>query len=740
MPSRSPRLHLAQFLVLVAVLTSVAQAQVSCADYERQARPVATQFLESTGLNLVMMGSMAVTCCVNQDLAVYDFTHADHPRLVASVPAEFSPRDLCVIGDRAYVATYPEGLLIYDISDLMAPVPLGLVDVVSEMTRLATDGHLIAVGRGNLGLHIIDASNVDAPVVVGSLDTPGSVDDLVFVGDHLYVVDGYYGIQVVDVSDPTAPVVVGNVDTGTAVCITAADDLLYVGTSYNGTRILEISDPAQPTEIGVIPVSHTIRSVDIIGDRLYMAHASYGTKVYDVSDPAAPAFEGELPTIGRARALSDPNRVLIFTKSADTNMSVYALENLDFLGPVVNVEVAGSYNAVAGDGNLLVAGYIASDPDLWDVSDPAAPTLMGSLPASGNRTPIGFMGSRIVLGDRNGLHLFDINDPANPLELGFHACHDVIDVTVDGAIVYAVLEEEVTSPYGSILYHYLTVVDFTVPEVPVHRHTESLTDAGTLTVSEGLLYCQSQYALRVLDLADPGNPLNLVDRDWGGGIVNGFLVRGDRAYLIHSRVEYGTGSWDELLIWDLSDVQAPVEVSRLSLPTHGYQLHLAGDSLFMRSSNLGILRLDLADESNPRLAGCVMFPHDPSGLALAGGYLWTTDEDLHLIPWDCADVATPVIDDELPMVAATMVVSPNPFNPTTRIRFDIPRRGAVTLTVYDVAGRAVATLVNETLAAGGHGVLWDGRDDGGRAMGSGAYLVRLAGDGFANSAKVSLVK
>ena len=68
---------------------------------------------------------------------------------------------------------------------------------------------------------------------------------------------------------------------------------------------------------------------------------------------------------------------------------------------------------------------------------------------------------------------------------------------------------------------------------------------------------------------------------------------------------------------------------------------------------------------------------------------------------------------------------PNPFNPRTRIEFDIPRTCLVELRVFDLRGRLVRNLMEAELSAGRHAVDWDGRDDEGRFLGSGVYLYRL---------------
>ncbi|NIR51631.1 T9SS type A sorting domain-containing protein [candidate division KSB1 bacterium] len=69
---------------------------------------------------------------------------------------------------------------------------------------------------------------------------------------------------------------------------------------------------------------------------------------------------------------------------------------------------------------------------------------------------------------------------------------------------------------------------------------------------------------------------------------------------------------------------------------------------------------------------------------------------------------------------------PNPFNPSTVIRFKLPEAAQVTLTIYDVLGRRVRTLVsNAAYAAGVHKLTWDGRDDSGNSAASGVYVYRI---------------
>ncbi len=83
---------------------------------------------------------------------------------------------------------------------------------------------------------------------------------------------------------------------------------------------------------------------------------------------------------------------------------------------------------------------------------------------------------------------------------------------------------------------------------------------------------------------------------------------------------------------------------------------------------------------------------------------------------------------------------PNPFNPSTTIHFDVPQTGDVTLSIYNLRGQLVRTLVSGVVAAGRHQILWDGADERGVHVASGIYLYRLQADGFTAIRKLVLTK
>lgn len=75
-----------------------------------------------------------------------------------------------------------------------------------------------------------------------------------------------------------------------------------------------------------------------------------------------------------------------------------------------------------------------------------------------------------------------------------------------------------------------------------------------------------------------------------------------------------------------------------------------------------------------------------------------------------------------PLTFKLLRAYPNPFNPSTTIEYEIAVASPVTVCVYDLHGALVKALLRETREAGRHQVLWDGRDDDGAPVASGAYL------------------
>ena len=83
---------------------------------------------------------------------------------------------------------------------------------------------------------------------------------------------------------------------------------------------------------------------------------------------------------------------------------------------------------------------------------------------------------------------------------------------------------------------------------------------------------------------------------------------------------------------------------------------------------------------------------------------------------------------------------PNPFNPETVIRFNLPKACDVVVQIYNIFGQEIFTLANEVFDAGNHSVIWDIKNNSGDHVSSGIYIYRIKAGKFVDAKKMSLLQ
>ena len=104
-------------------------------------------------------------------------------------------------------------------------------------------------------------------------------------------------------------------------------------------------------------------------------------------------------------------------------------------------------------------------------------------------------------------------------------------------------------------------------------------------------------------------------------------------------------------------------------------------------------------------------------------------------------VTTIISDDEkIPFRFKLDQNYPNPFNPSTTIRYQLSVVGRVELTIFNISGQYITTLVKQEQVVGNYQVQWDGRDNQGIEVSSGVYFYRLKAEALINTRKMLLVR
>ena len=215
--------------------------------------------------------------------------------------------------------------------------------------------------------------------------------------------------------------------------------------------------------------------------------------------------------------------------------------------------------------------------------------------------------------------------------------------------------------------------------------------------------------------------------DLGGDITSMVLVDQNRGYAVVADENFA----NSVRLFELSSgaVGAPLEnISGGFIPS----LAVDGDRLIVA---------DRGSFADPASAG-LKFYDAATGAFLSGPI------DTGLPPQDIvvlSDAAVPTAVEEtadsLPQEFALEAAYPNPFNASVQIPFVVWQTNtSVELTVHDVLGRTVRTLIAGPMDAGRHVLQWDGRNAAGESVGNGAYLVQLRAGSQQAVGKVMLIK
>jgi hypothetical protein len=185
-------------------------------------------------------------------------------------------------------------------------------------------------------------------------------------------------------------------------------------------------------------------------------------------------------------------------------------------------------------------------------------------------------------------------------------------------------------------------------------------------------------------------------------------------------IDLTTGAW--LQMWTLSGAAS---LESLCWSPDGSTLYSAAD----RGGWKDLVRIDLGT-SSVTFVGPLH-----SGAGDIEALTWVSPAtDRLLATWDLPSSVAPS------RRGLQLVASPNPFNPTVRIDYELPAAAPVRLDVFDVAGRRVAVLRDADQPAGAHAAVWNGRSTAGAAVPSGIYIVRLEAAGDRASVRIVLAR
>lgn len=703
-------------------------------------------------------------------------------------------------GNYAFLAM-TNGLQILDIGNPASPQLVTNLYIPDGpfMHLVVLDDVVFLAGNGSM-VYRIDVSNVHQPRMTGAYDAEGyTIRGLDIAGNYAYISRTSHHLEsdmlVLDIGSgnfseiaqyPYAAefiratenyVITGSADCGGFVLLDnsnpgeiselsctpldgnwsliraeLADTLLYFTvissiqpSTESAMLIYNIKDPEHPAWVSTVTFEDNVLNCVVSGELAYVSNGVYGVQIFDISDPANPDKIGNYLNPGYLYFIAVADSVLYgcdvwpvtgYETVYDTSFWGGAAPG-DFLA--VNVadptipEIMGFYHAPAQVTEVLsdrsfafcLNKYdsIGADVQIVDLSDPSACHVIGSYSTERGAGIGGYTaGDYFYLATGpGGLEIVDMANKNNPAMVGVCEGGDgAQDVVVDNDFAFVA-----NGTSG------LWIWDVSDPEhpqfvtsLPVSGVAESVVESGGYAYVAGA-------GLHVFDISDPEHAVAGVTLTEYADCHS--LAIGDGRLFTLTATGFA--------ILDIqADPEHPALINQVQANDVPNALAYYDGFIALACGGAGVMVYNVIDPANPFPVGTFDTPGTTAGLAMDSGMVYIADTK--------SLIATtfPMIldaDEDAPQTPGLYSLRqnyPNPFNPATTIEYVVPKRSTVTLTVLNIIGQTIRTLVNDTKPAGTYTARWDGRDSHGNQLASGIYLYRIDTGDYTETREMVLLK
>ena len=311
-----------------------------------------------------------------------------------------------------------------------------------------------------------------------------------------------------------------------------------------------------------------------------------------------------------------------------------------------------------------------------------------------------------------GLHIVDVRDPLNPT---FAGCHH---------------ESQVGRSFSPGYVHDVQCVIYRGPDATYHGRE--------------ICVAPSETAINIVDVTDKSNTASVAVMKYPLVAYShqGWFTDDHRYFIANDELDEAnfrdsfTFRGTRTLFWDLEDLDDPVLLVEYFSPvkTIDHNLYVRENYVYLSNYESGLRILDIEDVSNP--VEVAYFDTDPASNRVSFEYgAWSSypyfksgivvvssmEQGLFVLQPTTLSITATEQDVQVPEAFSLRGNYPNPFNPSTRITFDLPASAEVTLLVFDVQGRLVMALPGQQFGAGAQKSI----EFSGEGLASGTYVYRL---------------
>lgn len=562
-----------------------------------------------------------------------------------------------------------------------------------SLNAIYVNGNYAYLGS-DVAFNVLDISDTSSIKVVSQIIIPQTIQWITYQSGKAYVAAGDSGLYIIDVSNALQPIESGFYQTpGKAHAVFVSGNYAYVADDTAGLRVLDVSNPASPFEVGFFDLGNTkANNVVVSGNYAYIAYGASGLQIVDVSNHSSPVsvsflnWNAAVSTVfisgNFAYLLNDSLRIVNITNP---------------LSPI-QVSVTGSFGFykstlfVSGNFAYTVSDMSSEDYDIWDISNPSAPSLMGTYYVRSpnlNGQCVFVDGAQAYFlntigspGNMKSLDIVNVSNPTTPSLRGkFRQAQMYVDVCSSGNYVYTIDWE----PPMSALIGVYDISNSSLPRQIGTYHDSSNFFSGNLFASGNYLYLTGSktgtgYGVKIIDISNSSNPVKVGSFNISGATAQGISVSGAYAYVcfgnqgirvinvsnpttpisvgsltlsggfeaieifVTGNYAYVTDNASILHIIDVSNPAALIEVGSYQLPANGSDVYASGNYAYVAAGQQGLIIIDVSNPSSPVLVGTYSSVGNSSNLKLykVGSYVYLSDFFNGLQVIDVSNLASPV--------------------------------------------------------------------------------------------------
>ncbi len=675
--------------------------------------------------------------------------------------------------DSFVIGTAPDGMMVFRRGSDLSLSPLTPYYLNSTPINQKRFGSVLVVQTAANLLDFFDLTAMPNLNLLGQVDLGVPINDLVLRGNDLYISRGFDGLFRYRLNNYSSAIKLDSSTLGVHYLgLQVSGDTLLALDDYNGVLFYQFQDTGfarfenylyLPFQVSSFLKQDSMLAMSVRNSQLYVARfRPSGPVITDTVNLLVPPqrIMASGSTFVLFDPLSDLAQVVDVTTGRHGSSQLLVSPDSSLRGEIVTVGQTDYALFALAHGGI---GYFNVD----SLSGYSTRPILG-LKQDGQVTGLKFVNGKLFVGSSmSPVQEYDLGSNGDPgvaqtlfssldRVSGMDAVGDSLFVTypqIRRTVILKIRPDSIA--YGGAFFvdtSQFSTLRFNAGKVDTFRSAfllgESTVGMYAITDSGAMLWAGSFNVVgRIRDVAFSDSVAAVLTNKgiWLERIFNDFSVEyrntigfSDNVYELmpygHDLVAFNGASMVRLTV---TDPYHPKVDTLLQLPWGIAQATQVGRLIYAVGQQ-GICVID-AGGATPALL-------DAGGrggyfITAANGIVAISDSNrVHL--YNLAQYPTPVAEDRhsLPTEFALGQNYPNPFNPSTNIEYRIPTRGQVELTIFNVLGQRVTTLVDNQQAAGSYRVQWNGTDGAGSPVATGVYFYMLRSGNYTFSKKMLLLK